>query len=105
MTYLSSDDVTDLHEVVIDDICEVIGRVAIVLEDHLVIDILVVKHHLAVHDILERCLALRYLHTNDKRLSVRLLLFYLLFSKAVKAEAIIFGLGVLLSTDLNAHFL
>ena len=38
---LGADDVGDLHEVVVDDVGEVVGREAVGLEQHLVVDVVV----------------------------------------------------------------
>ena len=105
MTYLSSDNVTDLHEVVIHHICKVVRGEAIVLEDDLVINVLVIKDHLTVDDVLELGLTLGHLHPDDERFPIGLLLLDLLFGVVVQAEAIVLGLGVLLATDLDAHLL
>ena len=66
VAYLASDDVTDLHEVVVDHVGKVVRWKAIILQDHLVVNILVVKDDFSVHDVFELCLARRDLHTDDE---------------------------------------
>ncbi|OPZ78729.1 MAG: hypothetical protein BWY77_01450 [bacterium ADurb.Bin431] len=54
---LAADDMGDLHEMIIHDIGQVIGRIAIRLEQHLVIHLLAVKDHMAADLILDLELA------------------------------------------------
>ena len=55
---------------VIDNIGEVISRIAIILQNDLIIDFLVVKYYLAVNDVFELRLALWHFHSDDKGLTV-----------------------------------
>lgn len=43
----------NIHEIVINHICEMISRIPIRLEKDLVIDCIIVEHHFAVNDVLE----------------------------------------------------
>lgn len=52
-----------------------VGRVAIILHDDLVVDVFIVEHHLAVDDVLELCLAFGYFHSDDIALSSGFALF------------------------------
>lgn len=51
--YLSSNDMGNIHEIVINHISEMISRIPIGLEKDLVIDCIIVEHHFAVNDVLE----------------------------------------------------
>lgn len=74
-SYLSTDDMADLHQVVIHHVGQMVGRVAIILHDDLVVDVFVVEHHLAVDDVFELCLAFGYFHSDDIALSSGFALF------------------------------
>ena len=81
-----------------------IGWVAVVLKNDLVIDVLILEDNLAVDDVFELSLSVRDFHPDDKRLVICFFLFDLLFGQT-QAESVIFGLGVLLSADFDSHFL
>jgi hypothetical protein len=74
-TYLSSDNVADLHQMVVYNVCQVIGWVTIVLHDNLIVNVLVVEHNLAVNDVLKLSLTLRYFHPDDVALTTSLAFF------------------------------
>lgn len=103
--FFAADNMADVHREVVHDVGKVVRWEAIVFQDNLVIYIFVVEDDLPMNDVLERCLALRHLHSDDEGLAVRFLLFDLLFREVVQAEAVVLGLGVLLTTDLDSHFL
>ena len=95
----------DLHQVVVHDVSEVVSRVPIVLQDDLVVNLFVIKDDFAMHDVLERRLALGYFHSNDVRFSVCFLFLDLLLRVIVQAESVILCLGIFLSANLDAHLL
>lgn len=96
MTYLSADDVADLHEVVVDDVGQVVGREPVVFHDDLVVDCAVVEDDLAMHDVLELSLSARHLHPHDETLPTSLALLDF-FPGQLEAGAVILRFGVLLA--------
>ena len=75
LTYLSSDNVTDLHGMVVHHIGEVISWIAVILQDHLVVDVLVIKDDLTVDYVTESCFTFRDFHSDDIRLPICFLFF------------------------------
>lgn len=65
---------TDLHEIVVDDVRKVISWEPVILQDHLIVHIFVIEDYFSVDDVFELGLALWHLHANDVGLSVRLFL-------------------------------
>lgn len=103
--FLSTDNVSDTHQVVVYYIGEVVGREAIILEDNLVVYNFVFKLNLTVNDVFELSVArVRDFHPNYVGLSVGLSLEDFFF-RFVHAESVILGLGVLSSSHLNSHVL
>jgi hypothetical protein len=94
----------DLHEMIVYHVRQMIGRETVILHDDLIIDVLVVKNHLAVHDVLELRLTVRHLHSNDVTLAASLALLYNFF-RQLQAGPIVLGLRVLLTPELDSHFL
>ena len=82
MTYLSSDDVTDTHQVVIHDICKVICREPVIFENDLIINHTVIEHNFTMHDVSKFGLSFRDSHSDDVGLSVGFLLFDLVLAIA-----------------------
>lgn len=105
MTYLSSDYVTDTHQVVIHDICKVICWEPVIFENDLIVDHAVIEHDLAMHDVPKFGLSFRDSHSDDVGLSVGLLLFDLLLAVASLAEPVILGFRIFLSSIPDTHLL
>jgi hypothetical protein len=53
------------HEMIINYICEVVGREPVILQDYLVVNHRVIKHYFTMDNILKRSLTLRDSHSND----------------------------------------
>ena len=96
---------TDFHEIVVDHIREVVGRKAVIFQDHLVVNFFVAKDDFTVNDVFESCLALRYLHPDDEGLPFRFFFFDLLLRESMQAVSVVLGLGVLLTAYLDSHLL
>ena len=63
---LGAHDVADLHEVIVDDVREVVRREAVRLEQHLIVDLLVLERDLAAEAVLDDGLTfLRHREAND----------------------------------------
>ena len=62
------------HQVVVDHAGKVVGRVAVILQDYLIVDLLVIKGDLAMDDVFEYCLTLGHLHPDYVRLTISFLL-------------------------------
>ena len=57
---------SDPHQVVVDHVCEVVGRVPIRFEEHLVVDLVIGDHDVAAEEIVRHRFALsRHRETND----------------------------------------
>ena len=95
----------DFHGEIINDICEMVGWIAIILENYLIINFLVIEYDLAVDDILELSLAFGYFHSDDVGITVGFLLLDLLLRVIMEAESVVLCLGVFLAANLNTHFL
>ena len=94
---------TDPHQRVINNICEVICRETIVFQNNLVIDHAIVKHNFAVDIIFEHSLSFRHLHSDHVGLSVCYFFLDLFLCIAMKTKPIVFGFCILLATDLDTH--
>ena len=105
MTYLPSDNMTNSHQVVIHNICKMIGREPVIFENDLIINHTVIKHNLAMHDVPKFGLSFRDAHPDDVGLPVGFLLFDLILTIACQAEPIVLSFRVFLSTISNAHLL
>ena len=90
---------------VIDNIGEVISRIAIILQYDLIIDFLVVKYYLAVNDVFKLRLALWHFHSDDKGLTVGFFLLQLLHGILVETVPIVLGFGIFLTADFDSHLL
>ena len=95
---------TDLHQMVINNISKMVGRKPIILHDHLIINHAVIKNYLSMNDVLELCLASWHLHSHDKALSVCFTLFNFC-CRLVKTMPVVHRLCILLSTDFYSHLL
>lgn len=102
-TYLTSNDMRDLHQMIINNVGKVVGRETIILDDNLVIHNLIFKLHFPVHQIFELSLSFRHAHSDHKWLTVGLLLLDLLCAEVLQAKSIIHSFGVFLATDLHSH--
>ena len=79
----------NLHEIVIDNICKVVGWIPITFHEYLVINDTVVEAHLTVNNIFEFSLAIGHKHSNDIRLSI--IHSFLNFTLTqIKAESVVF---------------
>ena len=78
MTYLSSDDMTNTHQVVIYDVCKVICWEPVILENDLIVNDTVIEHDFTMDDIPKLCLSFWNSHSDNVGLSVGLFLFELL---------------------------
>lgn len=87
----------DVHQVVVNNIREMVSWEPIILNDHLVIDHTVVKLNFAVHHVFKLRFAFGDLHPNDEGLTVGLLFCDLLCVIALDTEAVIFGFGIFLA--------
>lgn len=96
---------TDLHKVVIDNVCEMVRWVTIILQNNLIVYVFVVKSDFSMYDVLERGLTLGHSHADNKRLSIGLHLVNLVLGPILEAESVILGLRILLSSDLDSHLL
>ena len=104
-TYLSANDVSDSHQVVVHYICKMIGGKSIVFKDNLVIYHFVFEPDFAVNYVFELCVtSIRDFHSDNVRLSVSLS-FQNFFLGLMEAESIIFGFGVLCTSHLDSHVL
>ena len=101
---LTANNVTDIHKVVVDDVCKVICRIAITLHDHLIVQRVVVENDLAVNEVTMLRLTRRNEHTNNVGLAGLDALLHLRVTQPV-AEAIILGLLVLRAALLFSHLL
>jgi hypothetical protein len=101
---LAANDVTDIHEVVVDDVCEVIRRIAVALHDHLIVERIVVKDDLAVNEVTMLRLTRRNEHPNNVGFAGLDALLHLRVTQPV-AEAIILGLLMLCAALLFSHLL
>lgn len=45
----TTNDVRNTHQIIVNYICKVVRRIVVTLHDHLVVDAVVLKNHLAVH--------------------------------------------------------
>lgn len=77
-TYLTPNDMTNLHEVVINNRSKMIGREPIIFQNDLIIYVFIVELNLSVNYIFEMRNALWNLHPNYERLTVSFPLLYLL---------------------------
>ena len=60
----------DRHQVVVDDVGEVVGRQAVALHEHLIVDLAGLERDVPPHDVLEAdCLAPRHFEPDDMRLA------------------------------------
>ena len=82
-----------------------IGWVAIIFQNDLIVDVLIVEHNLTMHNISKLSFSLGNLHANDVGLSICLFLFDLFFTESVEAQAIILSLRILLPADFDSHLL
>ena len=57
---------TDLHKVVIDNVCEMVRWVTIILQNNLIVYVFVVKSDFSMYDVLERGLTLGHSHADNK---------------------------------------
>jgi hypothetical protein len=103
-SYLSTDDMADLHKVVIHHVGQMVGRVAIILHDDLVVDVFVVEHYLAVDDVLELCLAFGYFHSDDIAFSSGFALFDFITLQLL-TRPIVLSLCILLAANFYSHLL
>lgn len=94
----------NLHQVVINNVGEVVSRKSVTLHDHLVINGVVVEDHLSVDHVLEFRFAVRDEHSDHVGFAVGDTLIDFILGKAV-AESIVLGLRVLGATLLDAHLL
>ena len=94
---------TDPHQRVINNICEVICRETIVFQDNLVIDHAIVKHNFAMDIIFEHSLSFRHLHSDHVGLSVCYFFLDLFLGIAMKTKPIVFGFCILLASNLDTH--
>lgn len=88
---------------VIHHISKVIGWKSIIFYDHLVIDHIIIKLNFPVYQIPKLCLAFRYFHPYNKGLTIRLLLSNLVLTEVLSTKPIVFGLRILLATNLLSH--
>lgn len=95
----------DAHKVVVDYVCEMVGREAVVLEDYLVVDNGVVEDNLSMHEVLPNALALGNTHANDVGLAEGLLFLDLVLAVRDGAKPVVFGFGILLAPNLDSHLL
>ena len=98
-TYFSSDDMRNLHEVIIYDICKVISWVAITFHKHLIINHAIIERDFSMNDVFELSLAIGNKHPNHIRLSA----FYSLLNftlTQIQAKSVVFSCLVLLSSLL-----
>ena len=80
--FVSANDMRDSHQMIIDHVCEIIGREAVRLDEDHVIELAVVYRDVSVKLIVEGRGALSgIVLTNDKRLSCRKIGFHLFFGK------------------------
>ncbi len=105
LTYLSSDDMTDLHQIIIDNVCKMVGRESIVFQNDLIINIFVIEDYFTMHDVFKSGLSFGHFHPNDKWLAICFLFFNLLLGVIIETEAIILSLCIFLPSNLNSHFL
>lgn len=96
---------TYVHHVVVNNISQVVGGEAVVLQNDLVVNVFVVEDYLTMDDVFESGLALGHLHADNVGLAVGLLFFDLILGQTIVAKSIVLGLCVLLATDLNSHLL
>jgi len=102
-TYFSSNHMRNAHQVIINNISEVIGRKPIILNNHLIVHYSVFKYHLAMHNVFELRFALWNLHANDIRFALSLLFSYLVCIVTLSTKAIVHRLCVFLTTNLHPH--
>ncbi len=95
---------TDLHQMVINNISKMVGRKPVILHDHLIINHAVVENYFSMNDVLELCLASWHLHSHDVALSVRFTLLNFC-CRLVKTMPVVHRLCILLSTDFYSHLL
>ena len=90
---------------IIDHICKMVRWVAVILQNHLIVDYRVVEHDLAVDNIFENRFALGNAHSNDVGFTLCLLFSDLVCVESCGTESIILSFRVLLTADLNSHLL
>lgn len=90
--------------VVVNNIRKMVSWKAIVLHDHLVVDIFVVKDDLSMNDVFELSFALGDLHPHNEAFTSRFALFNFRF-RQVEAGSIVLCLSILLAANLDAHLL
>ena len=96
---------TDLHGVVVYYVGEVISGIPVVLQDHLVIDVLIIKDDLTVDYITESCFTFRDFHPDNVRLSISFLFFELVLGEVIQTESVVLSLRIFLPTYFYSHFL
>lgn len=79
----------NIHQVVVNYICKVIGWKPVVLYDYLVVYHTVVKDYFPVHHIFKLSFSLWYLHSDDIGFALRLFLRYLVCVVTMRAKPII----------------
>ena len=94
-----------VHEIVINDIGKVISGKPVILQNHLVIDVLIVPNHFAMDNVLQYGFAFWHSHPDDIGLAIRFPLLNLFWRQRVETQSVILGLGILLTTNLDPHFL
>ena len=57
---------TDLHQIIIDNVCEMVGWEPIIFQNDLIVNIFVIKDYFAMHDVFKSCLSFRHFHPDDK---------------------------------------
>lgn len=104
LTYLATDYVADLHQVVVHHVRQVVGRKSVRLHNNLIIHILIIKDHLAPNNVFDFSFAVGHFHADHVALAIGNALFDNLTGE-LKACPVVGGLRVLCTTELNAHLL
>ena len=102
--FLTSDNVRDLHQVIVHDIGKVVGGVPVRLNQDLVIEDIIVENDFSMHHVFPLADTAGHEHTDHVRLSAGNPLFDFGFTQA-EAEAIVLGRLMLFSALLNPQLL
>lgn len=102
--FFTSDNVRDLHQMIVNDISKVVGGVAIRLNQDLVIEDIIVENDFPMHHVLPLADTTGDEHADHMRLSAGNPLFDFGLTQ-VEAEAIVLGRLMLFSALLNSKLL